>query len=134
MPKLVEICRVDHEVSTPRCTKARTRGAGLGVRAGLASCDSVQIMFHLALPVNTHSRPHSLPLVGYASPGECARGYESGRGYTHYEDLGVSIQGQDANHLRASGMLTIESGTNINTCGFHTVYFLPCPEDDQSLS
>ena len=34
-----------------------------------------------------------------------------------------------ANHLRTSGMLTLESGTNINTCGFHTVYFLPYPED-----
>ena len=38
-----------------------------------------------------------------------------------------------ANHLRASGMLTLESGMNINTCGFHAVYFLPYPEDVQIL-
>ena len=38
-----------------------------------------------------------------------------------------------ANHLRASGMLTLKSGTNINTCGFHKIYFLPYPEDVQIL-
>jgi len=163
MPKLVEICRVDHEIPTPRCTKARTQGAGLGVRAGLASCDSIRIMFHLALPVNTSLTPQALSRAGRSRqisarvgrqtkghpdsasrfwprklagkkeihyidranwttvrqslieiafrqrgynlhqllevcPVNAQEGVKADEGYTPCEDLGVSIQGQDANH------------------------------------
>ena len=93
MPKLVEICRVDHEVSTPRCAKARTRGAGLGVRAGLASCDSVQIMFHLALPVNTRL---SRTLTGWqVSPDKCASRQTAAKGHPDFREP-LLVQGKPA--------------------------------------
>ena len=38
-----------------------------------------------------------------------------------------------ANHLRASGMLSLERGTTIDNCGFRTVYFFPYPQDVQIL-
>ena len=38
-----------------------------------------------------------------------------------------------ANHLRASGMLCVESGAAIDSCGFYSVYFFPYPEPVQPL-
>ena len=38
-----------------------------------------------------------------------------------------------ADHLHASGMLSLEPGTTIGNCGFHTVYFFPYPQDVQIL-
>ena len=60
MSELVEVCHVDHETPVPRHTKARTQGAGLGVRARLASCDSRQIVAHRpASVIPPHARENS---------------------------------------------------------------------------
>ena len=38
-----------------------------------------------------------------------------------------------ADHHSASGMLSLQRGTELKNCGFHTVYFLPYPEDVHTL-